>query len=105
MDAEADVEDVLGGICLTLVLPHLKDLKVNVGGAGHNVINIKATRMISKGDQTATRHNSIYVAEFTIAGTKHITENNLSYYAFLTELLRSPALDRPIRVRSGRAHV
>lgn len=26
------------------------------------------------------------------------TENNLSYYAFLTELLRSPALDKPTRV-------
>jgi len=26
------------------------------------------------------------------------TENNLSYYAFLTELLRSPTLDQPIRV-------
>jgi hypothetical protein len=64
--AEAECEDVAGGICLTLLLPHMRDLKVFASSS--TKVEIEASRMIYEGDTHANRDNAKYSAEFIIEG-------------------------------------
>jgi hypothetical protein len=77
-DATADIKNVEGGLCLTLLLPHLADLKVNM--KKNHIVDIEAKRMILAGDKTATKSNSSYSAEFEIKGRKlNLTTDDMNY--------------------------
>lgn len=45
-EAEAQVEDVAGGLCLTLVLPYLRDLKLKA--SKNNTVDLEAFRIVGK---------------------------------------------------------
>lgn len=79
LNAEADVEDVANGICITLFLPNLLDLKVKC--VSKTKIEIDASRSVShKNKSSATAENSTYSAEFLIEGPKvRITNEALSW--------------------------
>ena len=85
--ATADIQNVSGGLCITLLLPHLKDLKVIM--KKNHIVDIEAKRMILSGDKAATKQNSIYSAEFEIKGRRlNLTERDMNYnYCSETGLL------------------
>lgn len=78
IDADAEVEDVQDGICMTIVLPHLKNISVRV--VGKKIVELKAERMIYAHEPSPTSENSQYLAEFVIDGSNvNITEEDMSY--------------------------
>jgi hypothetical protein len=86
-NADVDFDDVSGGICITLLLPHLADLKVTLPKA--HLISIEAHRMVMTGDIHAKKSNSVYAAEFEIRGKKvKLSKGDINYnYASETGLL------------------
>ena len=87
-EAEAKIEDVSRGICITILLPFMRDLKVNVGHSQN--VEIEARRLMAPDENIDDDDDSaFYIAEFLIDGAKaKITENCMSYeYASETGLL------------------
>lgn len=87
-DAEVEAEDVEDGICITVILPHLRELRVKT--APKNTICIDAARMVAVSERSATESNSQYLAEFEIDGGSNVklTDEDLSYeYCSETGLL------------------
>lgn len=89
-DTDAIVEDVMDGICITLVLPYIRDLKTKA--CGRNRIELEAYRVVGvaeKNSGTATVDNTQYAAEFIIEGSKvAILDRDINYeYASDTGLL------------------
>lgn len=77
-DADAEVEDVANGICMTIILPNMRDLKITV--VGERTIEIDAERMVYEGNEIATPETSYYGAEFLIDGMDvHIADEDTSY--------------------------
>jgi len=80
-EAEAEVEDVAGGLCLTLVLPYLRDVRLKA--ARNNTVDLEAFRIVGKEENDkglATEDNSQYCAEFVIDGRNvNICNNDLSF--------------------------
>lgn len=76
--AEAEVENLDGGIVFTLLLPHLLNLIVHVV-PGSKLIEIEATRFVVRSDKTATTKNSKLVTEFVIDGVKKLKPSNVNY--------------------------
>jgi hypothetical protein len=87
-DCHVKISNVMNGLCLSLLLPHLKSLKINFREK-RAVVSIEAARMILPSDKTATRRNSFYSAEFEIQGSGlELTERDMSYnYSSETGLL------------------
>lgn len=50
-DADPVIEDVLGGICISLLLPHVKDVAVRL--TKKNVVVVEARRLVSKDEEAA----------------------------------------------------
>ena len=77
-EAEADVDDVAGGICISLFLPKLIKLKAyQVNG---KKFCIEANRKKERTDALTTTDNTEYVAEFNIKGKEvKLVENDISY--------------------------
>lgn len=89
-DCEAQVEDVMDGICVTLLLPFVRDLKTKA--ASNNRVELEAYRIVGAAEEktgTATVDNTQYAAEFIIEGTKlAIQTRDISYeYSSDTGLL------------------
>lgn len=86
-DCDVHIENVMNGLCITLLLPHLNDLKVKV--KQNSTVTIKAKRMILPGDKNANKDNTNYHAEFQIRGNQvKITEKDINYnYSSETGLL------------------
>lgn len=86
-ECEAVVEDVMDGICITLVLPFVRDLKTKA--CGHNRVELEAYRVVGINERGASVENSQYAAEFIIEGSKlAIKDKDISYeYASDTGLL------------------
>ena len=86
-NADVDFDDVPGGICITLLLPHLADLKVTL--PKKHLISIEARRMVMTGDDHANKNNSFYAAEFEIRGKKvNLVNSDINYnYTSETGLL------------------
>ena len=80
-EAEADVEDVAGGLCLTLLLPYLRDIKLKA--STNNTVDLEAFRIISAEERKReldTEENSQYCAEFLIDGNNvSIEDRDLSF--------------------------
>lgn len=76
-DAEGEIQDVHGGLMITVLLPQLRDLKV---GMKNNVVNVNAKRMVMAHEKGANVHNSTYEAEFEIFGDNlALCEKDLKY--------------------------
>lgn len=77
-NAEADIEDIANGICITILLPNLLDLKIR--RTGSQKIEFDAKRMRSINEDSINENNSTYCAEFIIEGHKvNISQKDLSY--------------------------
>jgi hypothetical protein len=85
--ADAEVEDVLNGVCMTILLPHLKDIKVRI--VGKNKIEIDASRTLFVGESNITPENSTYCADFVIEGDNvNVKDESVTYeYCSQTGLL------------------
>eukprot|EP01041_Mallomonas_annulata_P007816 gene7816-15983_t len=77
LEADAEVEDVDGGICLSILLPHLLGVKVKV--LKRDTVEVEAKRFVVRADKHANAENSIFLAEFVIKGVKKLVEDNLSF--------------------------
>ena len=81
LDADAEVEDVAGGLCLTLLLPYLRDIKVTA--LDRKRVDLEAYRIVGAEEQKAnlaTVDNSQYSAEFVIDGRNvNITNKDVSF--------------------------
>ena len=81
LDADAEVEDVAGGLCLTLLLPYLRDIKVTA--LDKRRVDLEAYRIVGSEEQKAnlaTVDNSQYSAEFVIDGRNvNITNKDVSF--------------------------
>jgi hypothetical protein len=81
LDADAEVEDVAGGLCLTLLLPYLRDIKVTA--LDRKRVDLEAYRIVGSEEQKAnlaTVDNSQYSAEFVIDGRNvNITNKDVSF--------------------------
>ena len=79
--AEADVEDVAGGLCLTLLLPFLRDIRLKA--IKNNTIDLEVYRIIGREEADkglTTDENSQYCAEFVIDGRNvDISAKDLSF--------------------------
>lgn len=90
LEADADVEDVPGGLCLTILLPYLRDVKIKA--MDKNKVDLEAYRIVGRGEKDAgltNIDNSQYMAEFVIEGKNvNIMDNDVSFeYASETGLL------------------
>lgn len=89
MDAAATIEDVARGICITIQLPFMRDLKVRVGSQQN--VEIEARRLLASDEPFGESEDdgSCYVAEFLIDGAKtRITDECMSYeYSSVSGLL------------------
>ena len=72
------VENVEGGICLSVLLPHLRDVRVRVVREQH-VVEVEARRMVLRSDVHATEDSSTYLAEFQLEGVSTLEEAQVSY--------------------------
>jgi hypothetical protein len=78
MNAAAVVEDVAGGICMTVLLPHIKSLNVTLQGKRR--VSVDAVRMVFAGETTAVKENTNYSIDFNIEGKLlALTQNDISY--------------------------
>jgi hypothetical protein len=81
LDADAEVEDVAGGLCLTLLLPYLRDIKVSA--LDKKRVDLEAYRIVGSEEQKAglaTVDNSQYSAEFVIDGRNvSISDKDVSF--------------------------
>lgn len=76
--AAAEVDDVQGAVCLTLLLPNIKDLQVNIEPDGLTV-RIEAKRMVFD-RYTASTDNAHYIAEFHLDGRNlRVSSNDINY--------------------------
>ena len=81
-EADAEVEDVAGGICITILLPYMADLKVNIVGRRKNKVELEARRttFIEEKELRSKDPNScLYVAEFVIDGAENMSNEDVSY--------------------------
>ena len=77
-EAEACVENVAQGICITLKLQQLIDLKVQLRSG--SLIRIDAKRMRGPDDSVFNTSNSRFLAEFCIDGlAEKLQQQHLSY--------------------------
>jgi hypothetical protein len=95
-DCHVEITNVMNGLCLSFLLPHLKSLKINFCDTSKNknkknknmkreersvMVLVEASRMILTGDKNAMKKNSSYSAEFEIQGGEgvELTERDMSY--------------------------
>lgn len=85
VSAEAEVEDVAGGICITIVLPFLQSIDLKVIGKKRNKIELDVHRTLFKEEQgQCSKHKSAdestsFAAEFAIDGAQDILNRDVSY--------------------------
>jgi hypothetical protein len=86
-DALPSIDNVDNGLCLTLLLPHLLDLRVSLSKG--RVVRILAKRTVLTGDKYANKANTRYEAEFELQGiNERLTERDMNYrYSSETGLL------------------
>jgi hypothetical protein len=65
-ECDADCEDVAGGICLTLFLPNLRDIKVNI--IGKSILDVHASRALLASESKSRVRADSYNAEYSIRG-------------------------------------
>lgn len=114
--ADAEVEDVAGGLCLTLLLPYLRDVKIKSVGLAR--VDLEACRIVGREEREGgldTVDNSQYCAEFVIDGKNvRIEDKDLSFeYSSETGLLHvyvenvhldGPIEDTPSTSTNGRSN-
>eukprot|EP01038_Epipyxis_sp_PR26KG_P010047 gene10047-13506_t len=83
--AEADVEDVFGGVCISLLLPKMKSVRIRTTGGGKKIL-IDALRLVDLKSNNniasliTTENNSLYKAQFILQGDKvNIMEEDVSF--------------------------
>lgn len=81
-DAEAEVEDVAGGICITILLPFMNNIKVTIAGRRKNRVELEARRTtFSEESESSKRdeNSNFYAAEFVIDGAENMKDKDVSY--------------------------
>ena len=81
LGAEADIEDVVGGICISIYLP--KMIKIKVYELDGKKVCIEAKRKKEKCDNSIEADKAEYVAEFDITGSNvTIIQSDINYEYF-----------------------
>lgn len=80
-DSEAEIEDVIGGICISIYLPKMTKLRVfEVNG---KKVCIEASRKSIKDDVFAHKDNTEFIADFDITGSNAtISQSDINYEYF-----------------------
>jgi hypothetical protein len=79
-NADANIEDVSRGICISILLPFMRDLRVRVGRQQN--VEIEAHRLLAPDERVNEEEEdgSCYIAEFIIDGAKsRISDECMSY--------------------------
>ena len=66
--AVATVDSVDGGMCISLVLPSMRKVKIEVCGRKKNKVRVEARRQLYHGDDVATDKDSEYICEYKLDG-------------------------------------
>jgi len=66
--AVATVDSVDGGMCISLVLPSMRKVKLEVCGRKKNKVRVEARRQLYHGDDVATDKDSEYICEYKLDG-------------------------------------
>ena len=83
---EAVVEDVMDGICITLLLPFVRDLKTKA--TANNLVELEAFRVVGAAEAkagSATVDNTQYAAEFIIEGCRLAIQNRDISYEYTSD--------------------
>ena len=76
--AEAVIEDVTGGICITVLLPHIKSLQVVL--EGKRKVAVDATRLVFESEKNPPKDSLAYNIDFNIEGKLvALTSTDISY--------------------------
>jgi len=81
-DAEAEVEDVAGGICITILLPFMSNVKVSITGRKKNKVELEARRTAFAEENESRKcdqNSNLYAAEFVIDGAENMNDKDVSY--------------------------
>ena len=80
-DAEAEVEDVAGGICITILLPFMSNVKVSITGRKKNKVELEARRTAFAEENESRKcdeNSNLYAAEFVIDGAENMNDKDVS---------------------------
>merc|ERR1711916_246704 len=80
-DAEAEVEDVSGGICITILLPFMNSIKVKIAGRRKNRVELEARRTTFSEESEFNKrdeNSNFYAAEFVIDGAENMKDKDVS---------------------------
>lgn len=81
-DAEAEVEDVSGGICITILLPFMNSINVKISGRRKNRVELEARRTTFSEESEFNKrdeNSNFYAAEFVIDGAENMKDKDVSY--------------------------
>ena len=71
-----------GGICMTILLPYMADIKVTIVGRRKNKVELEARRTIFAEEREAHNldtNSSVYAAEFVIDGAENMSDKDVSF--------------------------
>ena len=87
-DAEAEVEDVSGGICITILLPFMNSINVKISGRRKNRVELEARRTTFSEESEFNKrdeNSNFYAAEFVIDGAENMKDKDVSeIYLYIT---------------------
>lgn len=80
LKASATVDNVYNGICINILLPHIRDVRIRITGRHANKISIEAERLVSNSDNHKNLANCVYCGEFKLEGFEQgIQLEHISY--------------------------
>ena len=80
-EAEAEVEDVAGGICITILLPYMNNIKCTIAGRRKNKVELEARRTTFADEKESSKYDensNFYAAEFVIDGAENMKDTDVS---------------------------
>jgi len=77
---DAEVEDIAGGICITILLPFMQNISLKITGRKRNKIELLVKRTIFREENIDETVNSgSFNAEFILDGYDNIKDKDVSY--------------------------
>ena len=77
---DAEVEDIAGGICITILLPFMQNMSLKITGRKRNKIELLVKRTIFREENIDETVNSgSFNAEFILDGYDNIKDKDISY--------------------------
>lgn len=77
-ECDPEIDDVMNGICISMLLPNIKNLEVKINKK--KIVTVEAIRQIQAGDRESSAADSTFDIDFEVDGDPVvITQKELSY--------------------------